>query len=69
MFAVGDFIGKFEIVSVRTNSVSYREIGGTKKWTSRTSQIHEWLELFGYYRKRCNGRPSVTDKRSSHTED
>lgn len=61
MFVRGDIIGDFEIVSVRALAVSYRRIGGTKKWHARISELHEWLELEGYYRPRCNGRSSVTN--------
>jgi hypothetical protein len=65
MAKVGDIAGPFEVIKVRTICVSYRKIGGGKVYNCTHSDWTEYTEMKRHERKRCNGRSSVADQRST----
>lgn len=65
----GEVVGIFTVVWVGCYNIRYRHVHEKKIWQCAIWEWNEWMESKGYLGKRCNGRSSVTNQRSSHTED
>ena len=53
----GEVIGEYTIVWVGEVFLRYRYTSGKKSWRTFIHEWHEWMEMMGHYRTRCNGRP------------
>jgi hypothetical protein len=59
MIHPGDVAGKYTVIAVGDGYLRYRKTKGSKRvWFVSVIQWNEWMELMGFLRKRCNGRPS-----------
>lgn len=62
MIYPGEIFGKYIIISSGEGYVRYRTTKNrTKRWWCSMRDWNEWMELNGFLRKRCNGRPSGTE--------
>lgn len=57
----GEVIGEYTIVWVGEVFLRYRYTNGKQSWRTFIHEWHEWMEMKGHYRTRCNGRPNVAN--------